>query len=748
MHLPHLIQDLGLILVAAAVVTILSKRLKQPIVLGYLVAGFLVGPHFSYIPSIQDHESIKIWAEIGVIFMLFGLGLEFSFKKLATVGKSASISAISEVLFMIGLGYLVGQFIGWKKMDSLFLGAIISISSTTIIVKAFEELNLKGKGFVSLVFGVLIVEDLIAVLLLVLLSSIAVTQTLSGSELLYTSLRFGFFLVLWFLLGIYLLPSLLQKIKKDLSDETILIISVGLCLMMVIIANHVGFSPALGAFVMGSLFAETREGHRIEHILLPIKDLFSAIFFVSVGMLIDPQIIYKHFGVIALLTFVVVFGQTISCTIGALLSGKNLKTSIQSGMSLGQIGEFSFIIATLGLSLGVVSDFLYPITIAVSAVTTFVSPYTIRYSESFSNWVEKKIPSNIKNSLVKYETAMNASSDPKILSVLIHSYGVKILLNSVIIIALALLNSKIILPYLNQNIDIDSLNLWVCFLTLIMSGPFLWAIVLGQVNIPATLDSQTVNILNKLQIGIYLIRFFIGCALLGFVIGAFTTITAISGSLLLGFSALGIFFSRFAEPLYKNIESRFMANLSAKERHQLEKKSKVPELAPWNIALTEFILSPNSSLVAKSLQDSKLKERFGVTITMITRGENKMIAPPGKELLLPYDKICLIGTDEQLEKAKKVIEVKPEETTSTNIDAYGLTSITLKDSDPFIDKPIRSSGIREIANGLIVGVERNGKRILSPEPNMELKVDDLIWIVGDLAQIKSLRKSTTATTNS
>ena len=368
-HLPDLIQDLGLILMAAALVTILFKKLKQPVVLGYLIAGFLVGPNFAFLPTVKDHASILIWAEIGVIFMLFGLGLEFSFKKLKKVGKSASITASFEILCMLGCGYLTGQLLGWSKMDSLFLGGILSISSTTIIVRAFDELNLKGRSFVSLVFGVLIVEDLIAILLLVLLSSVAVTQSLSGSELLFSALRLGFFLIIWFLLGIYLLPVLLRNFREHLSDETMLIVSLGLCLMMVVIATQVGFSPALGAFVMGSILAETPKGQRIEQLLLPVKNLFSAIFFVSVGMLINTRILLSHFDIILLIAVVTIAGKFVSSLIGALLSGRSLKSSVQAGMSLAQIGEFSFIIATLGVTLKVTSDFLYPIAVAVCALT-------------------------------------------------------------------------------------------------------------------------------------------------------------------------------------------------------------------------------------------------------------------------------------------------------------------------------------------------------------------------------------------
>ena len=357
-HLPVLIADLGLILAAAGVTTLLFKKIKQPLVLGYILAGVLVGPYIDFMPTVTDHKSITIWAEIGVIFLLFSLGLEFSFKKLVKVGGSASITAIVEVVFMLLIGFGVGKMLGWSTMDSIFLGGILSVSSTTIIIRAFEELGVKHKKFAGLVFGVLIVEDLVAILLLVLLSTLAVSQQFAGTEMLISILKLAFFLVLWFLGGIFLIPTFLKATKKLMNDETMLIVSLALCLVMVLLAVKVGFSPALGAFIMGSILAETTQAEKIEHLTKSVKDLFAAIFFVSVGMLIDPSILLEYALPIVAVTLATVLGKLISSTLGALLSGQPLKTSVQAGMSLAQIGEFSFIIATLGLTLKVTSDFL------------------------------------------------------------------------------------------------------------------------------------------------------------------------------------------------------------------------------------------------------------------------------------------------------------------------------------------------------------------------------------------------------
>jgi len=738
-HLPDLIQDLGLILMAAAVITILFKKLKQPVVLGYLIAGFLVGPHFTFLPTVKDQASISIWAEIGVIFMLFGLGLEFSFKKLKKVGKSASITASFEIWFMLAAGYFVGQLLGWSKMDSLFLGGILSISSTTIIVRAFEELKMKGLSFVSLVFGVLIVEDLIAILLLVLLTSVAVTQSLSGAEFIFSALRLLFFLIIWFLLGIYLLPILLNKYRDLLSDETMLIVSIGLCLMMVIIATQVGFSPALGAFVMGSILAETPKGRRIEHLILPVKDLFSAIFFVSVGMLINPKILFDQFGIIILITAVTIVGKFISTLTGALLSGRNLKNSVQAGMSLAQIGEFSFIIATLGMTLKVTSDFLYPIAVAVSALTTFTTPYLIKYSDHFYLWLDQKIPITVKSSLLRYEIAMSTTTEVNVLSLLWREYGFKVVLNSTVVIAVTLAVSQLVLPQLSGAVaSRNLLEITACFVTLLLSAPFLWAIFVGTWSTNPQYKEEMLHQLQRLQIGIFIARFIIGSMLIGFIVSQFISILAISGFFVAFIGIGAIFFSRLSAPVYKKIEDRFIANINQSDSLMLA-NSTAKELAPWDATLAEFTVSSYSSIAAKTLQQSGLKEKFGITIAIIERGGRRILSPTRDEVLLPLDKLFLIGIDESLVKAREVIEAKASEEIQALSDSYGLISLTLLSTDSFVNKTIRECGIREAVRGLIVGIERDGERFLSPDSSMKLYPKDLVWIVGDKALIKSLR---------
>jgi CPA2 family monovalent cation:H+ antiporter-2 len=739
-HLPVLIQDLCVILVTAALVSLVFKRLKQPVVLGYLIAGVLVGPHINFLPTVREIHSVEVWAEIGVIFLLFGLGLEFSFKKLAKVGKSASISALFEILTMGGVGYIVGQALGWTRVDSIFLGAILAMSSTTIIVRAFDELGLKGKSFVSLVFGILIVEDLAAILIMVLLGTLATSDGISGGNLLFLSLRLGFFLLLWFLIGIYVLPVFLKKARTLLSDETLLIVSIGLCLSMVLLASGAGFSPALGAFIMGSILAETSDGHRIDRLLIPVRDLFAAIFFVSVGMMINPAVLWDNAGVVFLLTIVTIVGKLFGSGLGALLSGRSLKQSLQAGMSLAQIGEFSFIIATLGVTMKVTSDFLYPIVVAVSAVTTFTTPYMIKASDPISAWIESRLPASFLERLKRYEAAMASDSGKNILMLFWEQSGMKVILNLVMVVAIGLGMRLLALPKVTALVgDPSWVPLAMAGVSLAISTPFIWAIVVGAPARSSAYISDRILQIRSLQFGFFIVRILIGVLLTGFIVSQFMTLRTFSGVMLIGLAVLAVFFGKYAEPMYRKVEGRFLQNLNAKEMAELASKPNQPELAPWSATLAEFVLSPFSELAAKTLEESAIKEKAGVTITMIERSGLRILAPGRYDRLLPHDRLFVIGTDEQLDAVRPLIETKaPDVVTSTN-ENFGLDSISIDEHSRFINQTIRECGIREETSGLIVGIERDGKRILNPDSSLRFNPGDRVWIVGDRKKIKLLR---------
>jgi CPA2 family monovalent cation:H+ antiporter-2 len=740
--LPLLIKDLGFILITAAFVTLLFKRLKQPLVLGYLIAGFVLGPYFPFFITVKDTHSIHIWAEMGVIFLLFGLGLEFSFKKLSRVGKSASITALFEAAFMVGIGFTTGKLIGWKNIDSLYLGGILSISSTTIIVRAFEELGLKGKKFVNFVFGILIVEDLIAILLLVLLTTVAVTNTLSGEALTSATLKLAFFLTIWFLVGIYVIPLVLSKIKKLLNNETTIVISLGLCLFMVIIATQVGFSAPLGAFIMGSILAETKERKNIEHLLDPIKNLFSAVFFVSVGMMIDPHSLLENWQAVLIITIVTLFGKIFSTTVGALLSGQSLRNSIYTGMSLAQIGEFSFIIASLGLSLKVTSPFLYPIAVAVCAITTFTTPYTIKLSEPFYLFIEKRLPQRLKEQLNYYEASFAPKDHESIFQLIWRSYGIKITLNATVVIAISLATELIFSKFIYALAPNVTVFPYIGpLVALSISSPFLWAVLFGSPANISILDSSNAVRIKNLLFLITASRIFIGISLVVFVISRFVSFNVVYLSLFFILVVFALMLRNFIEPFYHSIEERFMANLNAKEREEMEKQKAKPILAPWDAAMSEFKVSPHSPIVGKTLQESHLKEKCGVTVALIERGHKKIMAPGRTTLIMPYDLFYLIGTDSQLNEAKLIIEAKDAELEIEEQSNYGLECVLLDKSSPYVNKTIRDCGIRENVEGLIVGVEREGVRTLNPDSAMVLRPNDLVWVVADTKLINQKMRS-------
>ncbi|WP_316782514.1 cation:proton antiporter [Pedobacter frigiditerrae] len=735
-HLPVLIADLGLILAAAGVITLLFKKIKQPLVLGYIIAGLLVGPHIKIIPTVSDYKSITIWGEIGVIFLLFSLGLEFSFKKLVKVGGSSSITAIVKVLFIILCGYLIGIAMGWNNMDSIFLGGIISISSTMITIKAFEELGIKHKKFAGLVFGVLIVEDLVAILLLVLFSTMAVSQQSAGPEMIKSILKLSFFLVLWFLGGIFLIPTFLKATKKLMNDETMLVVSLALCLVMVLLADKAGFSPALGAFIMGSILAETTQAERIEHLTKSVKDLFAAVFFVSVGMLINPTVLIEYALPILFITLVIIFGKILFTTLGALLAGQPLKTAVQAGMSLAQIGEFSFIIATLGVSLKVTSEFLYPIAVAAAAITTFTTPYLIKLSEPFYKFLNNRLPEKWLDAIDRYSSGTAGITTLSDWRILLRSYMFNTIIHAVIIISIILLAARFLNPFIANQLDFGSNSTIISVIvSFILMSPFLWALSIRRIQKTAYSHLW----LNKRYtrgplIAIEVFRILLGIFFVGFLMYEFFE-TWIAAMIALTLVVLVmIIFSRKLQSFYNKLETRFILNLNARE-------NRTPNILPWDTHLTEITVAPESELVGKTLVDLKIREQYGVNIAMIERGKINISTPNRDERLYPYDKLLIIGTDDQLANIKPLFEGIVDETLiSIPMEDMSLQKVIINSKSPVFGQTIRDSGIREQTQGLVVGIERNGERILNPDSNLIFENGDIVWIVGNNKKIPELLK--------
>lgn len=738
-HLPHLITDLGFILMIAALATLLFKKLGQPQVLGYLIAGFLVGPHVPFMPTVSDTANITLWSEIGVIFLLFSLGLEFSFKKLFKVGGSAGFTAVFEVIFMMGLGYSFGRIMGWNNIDSLFFGGILSVSSTTIIVRAFEELGLKGQKFTDFVFGILVVEDIVAILLLVLLGAMAASGSFSGADLAMSGLRLTFFMALWFVVGIFLIPIFLRKIRPLLEDESLLLVAIGLCFLMVMIATKVGFSPALGAFVMGSLLAETPEGHHMEEVLKPVKNLFAAIFFVSVGMMIDPKILVGQWQLVILVTLLTILGKFVSTFLGAILSGQTRKKSFQAGMSLAQIGEFSFIIASLGVTLKVTSDFLYPLAIAVSVVTTFTTPYMIKSTNLVYEFVERKLPVGFKALLDRYHASINREGEVSAGALIMKAYGVKILLNSILIVALMGVYQTFLKT---QAYKYTEAHPWAgtlaLFTYLVLSAPFFWGLLMSGPSSKVQRQMGELKKLRYLQVGVVVGRFTLAIVLFGIMIAQFMTLKMATGVMIAVIAVAALAGQFWVRNMYQSIEKNFVKNLTEKEKQALVSEEIAKNFLPWDATLGRYEVPLECELAGMNLRSISFKEKFGINVAAVYRGSKRYFAPDGEFVLWPYDKIICFGAEEDLQgfqgyleaarlkQQAAAISVNDEDTTD-----YRLRSFVVETDSDCKDKTIRDSGIREAYHGMVVGVERGTERILGPRASFTLLESDLVWIVSD-----------------
>ncbi len=731
-HLPELIKDLALILSAAAIITLIFRKLKQPVVLGYVIAGLLVGPNFKLFPTVIEVDSIKTWADIGVIFLLFALGLEFSFKKLLRVGGVAAVSAITEVTLTLLLGYGFGRLLGWNNMNSLFFGGILSIASTTIIIRAFDELGVKNQKFAGIVTGVLIIEDLVAVLLMVLLSTVAVSQAFAGGEMIKAVFKLAFFLVLWFVSGIFFIPTFFRRIRLLINEETLLIISLAFCFLMVVLATYVGFSPALGAFIMGSILAETTKAEKIEQLIKSIKNLFGAIFFVSVGMLIDPQMLVNNILPIFAATLVLLFGKPLFATLGTLIAGQPLKIAVQSGMSLSQIGEFSFIIAALGLSLNVTSDFLYPVAVAVSVITTFTTPYMIRFSEPVYKRLEAVLPVNWKNNLSRYSLDAQHITEISDWRKVLKSNLINAVIFSVIIISVILLSTR----YLEPNFLISKGHkIFTAIVTLAVLAPFLWALAFRRTqrqayaNVWLKTDRRGPLVLLQLS-RIALAVMYVGL----FFYHLFSPSIALWG-ILIACLIIAILSKRI-QTFYGKIETRFLTNYNERESGSLNSNE---ILTPWDTHITKFELNAQYPYIGKTLSESKLREEFGINIVKIIRGEFVISVPTRFEHLYPNDQIFVIGTDEQLTNFKTFLELSFAEPNLEDVkQSISLQHFTLNKSSSLVGQNIRNSEIRERSQGLVVGVERNGERIVNPESDLIFEVNDTLWMVGNEKLIQLL----------
>ena len=742
--LAPLISDLALILICAGIMTLVFKKLKQPLVLGYVVAGFLASPHMPFTPSVMEQASVKVWADIGVIFLLFALGLEFSFKKIVKVGGPAVIAACTVIFCMIMLGIGVGSAFGWSQMDSLFLGGMIAMSSTTIIYKAFDDLGLRKKQFTSLVLSILILEDILAIVLMVMLSTMAVRHNFEGTQMLESVAKLLFFLILWFVVGIYVVPLFLKKCRKLMSDETLLIVALALCFGMVVLAAKTGFSAAFGAFIMGSILAETIDAERIERLVMPVKDLFGAIFFVSVGMMVDPSMIADYAVPILVITLAVIMGQALFGTLGVLLAGQPLKTAMQCGFSLTQIGEFAFIIASLGVSLHVTGQFLYPIVVAVSVITTFLTPYMIRFAEPASNYVDAHLPERWRNFLSRYASGSHTVNHESLWKKLIVALLRITLVYSIVCVAVVALAFRFLVPLCRESLPGIWGSLLAAVLIILCLSPFLRAIMIKKNHSVEFATLWKADRSNRAPlVATIVLRVLLAVGFLMFVISG---LFQVSVGLVLGIAFLLVVLMILSRQLKRQsilIERRFFQNLRSRDIQAEYLGEKKPQYAgrllSKDLHLADYVIPGESLWAGKTLADLNLGKQYGVHVVSILRGKKRINIPGASVRLFPEDKIQVIATDAELNVFGKAMDqasvmdndvVEKSETI--------LRRFRIDEDSPFLGKTIRDAGIRDKFHCLVVGVEREENVLRAPDPKEPFLEGDIVWIVGESKDVYRL----------
>lgn len=753
MHLDNLIADLALIFIVAAIVTIIFKKLNQPVILGYIVTGFLISPNFTYMPTVIEINDISVWADIGVIFFMFGLGLEFSFKKIATVGGSAFVVVLTVMSSMILIGTGIGTLLGWSKMDCIFLGGMISMSSTMIILKAYDEYSLKKEKFAQLVMGVLVIEDIAGIFMMIILSTISVSRNVSGINMISEIGMLLIFLVIWLLLGIYLIPSFLKKIKNIANDEMILVVSIGICMGMVVIANLIGFSSALGAFMTGSILAGTVQSMRIERIIQPIKDMFGAVFFVSVGMLIEPDMLVEYIFPIIVITIVTIFGQMTFATFGILFSGQSLHTAIRGGFSMVQIGEFSFIVATLGMSLGVISDFLYPVIVCVSVLTSFMTPIFIRNSEKVYSFINRQMPVKLK-AFIRKNTSENQSDEDKDRDWLDYIKGVIIrtAISSMAMFITYLAGIRYIEPFLSGYIDSETAcSIISAVVIIIFMIPFA-ALMHGHKNTALMSKLWLKNRANRFPLlTLKALRILIAACFIALVLRKIFSIP-FALLVIIAIIPVGIIVrSDYIKGKTINMEMRFMSNFSEKLLAKQKKERGIKGNYRWlneSLFVAEFKVKGIKE--DKTIYDFAKSRMFSVIIIRIIRGKTLINMPSSaKEKVKDGDILHMLGTKDDIEACMMLLE-KEDSIEYTDRDdivlkdyIYGQTfygvseekqliccPIKVDSESEFVKKSIKNSQMREKYKGSIIGIERDNLPIINPSVDLVIQQDDLMWVLG------------------
>lgn len=746
--IPFLVKDLALILMVAGIVTIIFKKLKQPLVLGYIVAGFLVSPHMPYTMSVIDETDIKTWADIGVIFTLFSLGLDFSFKKIVKMGASPIIATIVIVFAMMMLGISIGHGFGWSKMDCIFLGGMLAMSSTTIIYKAFDDMGLRQQKFAGMVMSVLILEDILAIVMMVMLSAIAGGNNPDGEQMIGSVIKIAFFLVLWFIVGIFAIPLFLRSVRKLINNETLLIVALGLCCGMAVLSTKVGFSSAFGAFVMGSILAETIEAEKIIKLVEPVKNLFGAIFFVSVGMLVDPKILIEYAIPILVLVGSILIGQAIFGTFGFMLGGESLKSAMRCGFSMAQIGEFSFIIASLGLSLGVISNYLYPVVVAVSVITTFLTPYMIRLATPTYQVMEKHLPKRLINILNHFAMSHPSTTQQSKWKSLLRQMLINTVAYSILTAAVIALMFTFVLPFTRSLFPGWKLH-WYAnaitgILTLVLIAPFLRAIIMKKNHSNEWKRLWVESSINRIPLLFTIVvRFVIALAFIFYICNYLTRFTD-ALMIIIGIAVVSLMIaSRWTKKRSIKMERLFIHNLRSRDIMAQVNGEKKPlyegHLLDRDIHISDFDVPEDSSWGGKTLKELHLRERFGVDMSSIMRGSQRLNIPNGDTVIFPGDKLQVIGNDDQLQKFATALstDLIPEDLEIEKREMK-LRQLIISGKSEFCGKSLLESGIRDKYNCMVVGLEEGQENLTKIAPTRTFEKGDILWIVGEESDLQKI----------
>ena len=746
-ELPDLVRDLALILVVAGIVTLLFKRLKQPLVLGYIVAGYLVSPHMPYTLSVMDTSNVKTWADIGVIFLLFSLGLDFSFKKILKMGAAPVIAAVTIIFCMMLSGYAVADLFGWSQMDSIFLAGMLAMSSTTIIYKAFDDMGLRQQHFTGMVMSVLILEDILAIVMMVMLSTIAKGNSPDGGQMVGSVVSIVFFLVLWFVVGIFVIPMFLRHTRRLTSDETMLVVAIGLCCLMAVVSTQVGFSSAFGAFVMGSILAETVEAERIIKLVEPVKNLFGAIFFVSVGMLVDPAVLSAHALPICAIVLTILLGQSIFGSMAYLISGQTLRTAMKCGFSMAQIGEFAFIIASLGLSLGVISQFLYPVVVAVSVITTFLTPYMIRAADPCYARLERYLPHRLTEALNHITVSHPSGKGAKHLwRSLLRQMGLNTLVYAILSTTVTAIMLTFFLPFIRHLLPgwHWTANAICGTLTILAMSPFLRAMVMKKNHSEEFKALWAESRLNHLPlIFTIIVRVIIASS---FVFYICNYLSRFANALIIAIAVavvLLMIMSRSLKHSSIRLERMFVQNLRSRDIEAQVHGRKRPlyegHLLDRNVHMSDIDVPMDSTWAGKTLRQLELRQRFGVHVSSILRAERRLNIPDGNTIVFPGDRLQVIGADSQLSRLAEALRTEiygsdPDIETKS----MRLRQMVVTGGSPLVGVTLRESGIRSRYNCMVVGIEEGEENLSPVAPDRKFEKGDIIWIVGEEHNLSQL----------